>query len=158
MLLMMPFLIYSGAGRMLLTVENKRKVIKVSQLQELFFHTVPIGGLIAYNNSTDIEYDETLDLLTKISFGALCFLTLIEIIAFYSMKAKGKNPEIVKKTGKPRVGTNSAQRIGIISVLLCIVAIVVGIFAFSEQNCGSTWFLSNDYLCKDCSLLLGSQC
>lgn len=108
MLLMMPFFIYSGAGRLLITVDNKRKYIKVSQMQELILHTIPIGALIAYNNTTDIEYSDTLDILTKLSFGALCLFTFIEIIAFYVLKVKGKNPEIAKKTGKPRVNANSA--------------------------------------------------
>ena len=54
---MMPFLIYAGAGRQMLTFDNKRRIIKISQVQELILHTLPVGGLIVYNNTKEIEYD-----------------------------------------------------------------------------------------------------
>lgn len=44
------------------------------------------------------------------------------------------------------------------AILLSIVAITVGFAAFSEQLCPTKWFVSDDYLCKDCSLYLGNKC
>ena len=54
MLIMMPFLIYAGAGRLLLTPDGKRNIIKMSQLQEIILHTGPIAGLITYNSSKEV--------------------------------------------------------------------------------------------------------
>ena len=88
-ILLLPLFMYAGAGRHIVSFDNKRKYIKISQVQELILHTLPLGGLIWYNNTTDIEYDETLDLMTKIVFIASITLNLIEIIAFYIFKATG---------------------------------------------------------------------
>ncbi len=41
----------------MLTGDNKRRLIKVSQVQELILHTIPLAALIMYNNGTDIAYD-----------------------------------------------------------------------------------------------------
>ena len=79
----MPFMIYSGAGRHMLTLDKKSSVIKISQVQELILHTLPIGGLIVYNNTKEIEYDETLDLVVRILFLMSASLTMLEILVFY---------------------------------------------------------------------------
>ena len=50
---------------------------------------MPLGGLIWYNNTTDIVYDETIDNIAKYLFISSCALNLIEIIAFYIFKATG---------------------------------------------------------------------
>ena len=52
-------------------------------------HTLPLGGLIWYNNTTEIVYDETIDTLAKVLFVASCALNLIEIIVFYIFKVTG---------------------------------------------------------------------
>ena len=66
--LILPFAMYSGGAKHILNVDNKRKFIKVTQIQEIILHTIPLGALIWYNNSTDIVYDETLDIVVKICF------------------------------------------------------------------------------------------
>ena len=67
----------------MLTLDKKRSVIKISQVQELILHTLPIGGLIVYNNTKEIEYDETLDLVVRILFLMSASLTMLEILVFY---------------------------------------------------------------------------
>ena len=61
----------------------------MAQVQELILHTLPLGGLIWYNNTTDIIYDETFDMAAKVLFIASLTLNLIEIIAFYIFKVTG---------------------------------------------------------------------
>ena len=94
-ILLLPLFMYAGAGRHIVSFDNKRKYIKISQMQELVLHTLPLGGLIWYNNSTDIEYEETLDMITKITFIASFVLNLVEIILFYVYKAAGYNLELM---------------------------------------------------------------
>jgi len=48
-----------------------------------------LGGLIWYNNTTNIEYDETIDTVAKILFIASLALNIIEIVIFYIFKATG---------------------------------------------------------------------
>ena len=55
---MMPFMMYAGTGRLMLTADNKRKIIKISQVQEFFLHTLPLGGLIMYNNMQEVVHSE----------------------------------------------------------------------------------------------------
>ena len=55
----------------------------------MVLHTIPLAALIWYNNTTDIEYDESLDLAIKIVFGISLGFNLIEIIAFYCAKVTG---------------------------------------------------------------------
>ena len=86
---LLPVFMYAGAGRHMVSFDNKRKYVKMSQIQELILHTLPLGALIWYNNTTDIEYDETLFLVTQIVFIASITLNLIEIVAFYIYKAAG---------------------------------------------------------------------
>ena len=87
--MLLPLFMYAGAGRHVVSFDNKRKYIKISEVQELVLHTLPLGGLIWYNNSTDIEYDETLDTMAKIIFIASLALNLVEIILFHVYKAAG---------------------------------------------------------------------
>ena len=87
--LLLPFAMYSGGAKHILNVDNKRKFIKVTQIQEIILHTIPLGALIWYNNSTDIVYDESLDLAIKIVFGISLGFNLIEINAFYCAKVTG---------------------------------------------------------------------
>lgn len=51
-LFMLPLMMYAGSARALLTFDNKRKFIKVAQMQELILHTAPMCALIWFNNTT----------------------------------------------------------------------------------------------------------
>ena len=94
--LILPFAMYSGGAKHILNVDNKRKFIKVTQIQEIILHTIPLGALIWYNNSTDIVYDETLDIVVKIVFCTSLALNLIEIFIYRIYKASGTNIELNK--------------------------------------------------------------
>jgi len=61
--------------------------------------------------------------------------TLLEIIVFYVCKCKGNNIELEKLTATPNVKRVTLFKLGVFSVLACVVAICVGIFAFKTQNC-----------------------
>ena len=65
-------------------------------------HTIPIAGLIWYNNNQELVHDEDLETVMRIFFIALGTLSLIEIIYFFCAKAQNENPEIDLKTMKPR--------------------------------------------------------
>jgi len=152
----MPFMIYSGAGRHMLTLDKKRSVIKISQVQELILHTLPIGGLIVYNNTKEIEYDETLDLVVQILFLMSASLTMLEILVFYGYKCAGNNIEVQKSTGNPKVERATFFKIGIFSVLACVGAICVGIFVFKEQNClPDKWYIEDHAICSSCVVKFG---
>ena len=86
MTVLLAFFMYAGAARLMLTFDNKRKYIKIAQVQELVLHTIPIGALIWYNNTTDIQYSEEVDLAVKITFIASLSLTLAETVYFYVSK------------------------------------------------------------------------
>jgi len=133
MLLMLPFMMYAGAGRHVLTFDNKRKLIKMAQIQELVLHTIPLGALIWYNNSTDIEYDETLDTMLKVVFCMSLLFNLIEIVIFYYYKVSGKNLEVNKTTGKAKAAPSLVKVIGAVLVLLTGIAVIVGTQAFNEK-------------------------
>ena len=56
-------------------------------------HTIPLGGIIWYNNTTDIDYDDQMDLACKILFVSSGIFNLIEIVMYYIYKASGENIE-----------------------------------------------------------------
>ena len=89
---------YTGAGRFMLNADNKRKIIKISQVQEFVLHTIPIPCLIYYNNEQEHLHNEDLETVQRIFFGALLLFTLIEIVYFYCAKIQGDNPEVDVKT------------------------------------------------------------
>jgi len=96
--MMMPFMMYAGAGRFMLTVDNKRKIIKIAQVQEFFLHTLPLGGLMAYNNMQDVVFNEDIKSASNIFFSASAALSLIEIVYLYCKKVQGVNLEVDLKT------------------------------------------------------------
>lgn len=96
---MLPLMMYAGSARALLTFDNKRKFIKVAQMQELILHTVPMCALIWYNNTTMISYNEDLFNTMKVLFILSSSFNLIEVVFFYYNKVSGKNLEVDLKTG-----------------------------------------------------------
>ena len=120
-------MIYAGAGRHMLTFDNKSKFIKVAQIQELILHTIPLGALIWYNNTTDIVYDEDLDLMAKIVFMMSLVFNLGEIVTFYFFKVTGDNIELTKELPRrPRTSNYFVRIIGFCSIMLAGVAITIG--------------------------------
>ena len=125
----------------------------------MFLHTLPLGALIYYNNTSNeesIEYDETVFQITKILFISSLALNLIEICSFYICKAVGSNIEVritetfVKKAYMP---TMVAKAFGFMSVGLCVIAIILAPQIFSEMYCLDSWFLDSDkIICKDCAI------
>ena len=99
-LLLLPFMLYAGSARFLLTFENKRSFVKFAQIQELVFHLIPLSSLIRYNNSTEINYSDPIDKTISIIFGLSFTFTIIEMVAFYCAKATKQNLEVNKKTGQ----------------------------------------------------------
>ena len=97
MILMLPFMIYAGAGRYMLTFDGKRRYIKIAQIQELILHTIPLGCLVWYNNKQEIAYSDDLYLAMQITFTMSFFLTLIEVVCYYFMKVTNVNLEINAK-------------------------------------------------------------
>ena len=91
---MLPFMIYAGAGRYMLTFDGKRKYIKIAQIQEIVLHTIPLGCLIWYNNRQEIKYSDDLYLAMQIFFTLSFFSTLIELVFYYFMKVAHVDLEI----------------------------------------------------------------
>lgn len=100
LLFMMPLMMYAGSGRELLTYEGKRSIVKTSQVQELVLHTIPLGALVWYNNSTEVEVDESLDLALKILLILSLLLNAVELVLFNFFKASGQNIEISPHNGR----------------------------------------------------------
>ena len=158
MILMLPFMIYAGAGRFMLTFDGKRKYIKIAQIQELVLHTIPLACIVWYNNRQEIVYDEDLRQAMQITFTASFFLTMIELVCYYFMKVANVNLEIDDHHKLPYVASGTAKVIGILSVLVAIGAVVLGTQAFNEQNCKDLWFVHDDNICKDCVVYFGPEC
>ena len=111
----------------MLTYDNKRKFIKISQIQELILHTIPLGALIWYNNTTDIEYDDSLDTMIKVVFIMSLVFNLGEIVTFYFFKVTGNNIELTKtEPRRAKTGHFSVRMIGFCSIMLAAIAISVG--------------------------------
>ena len=110
-----------------------------------------------YNNTKEIQYDETLDIVARILFLTSAVFTLIEIVAFYFKKVAGQNIE-VHKTGKPKVNRLAVWRIGVVSLMACLAAVLVGFFVFETKNCLDNWFVEDDAICQSCVLYLGEEC
>lgn len=158
MIMMLPFMIYAGSGRYMLTFDGKRKYIKIAQIQELVLHTIPLGCLVWYNNKQEIEYSDDLYLAMQITFTMLFFSTLAELVCFYFMKVAHIDIEINDQYKKPYVSSGTMKAIGIGSVLVAIGAVVLGTQAFNEQNCKDLWFVHDDNICKDCIVYFGNEC
>ena len=119
-------------------------------------HTIPLGALIWYNNTTDIVYDEDLDLMAKIVFMMSLVFNLGEIVTFYFFKVTGDNIELTKELPRrPRTSNYFVRIIGFCSIMLAGVAITIGTQAFSEKKCLDQWFIDEDVLCKDCTVYFG---
>ena len=95
-------------------------------------HTLPVAGLIEYNNTRDIPHNETLEHVIKAAFRLCALLTIIEMCFFYCSKATGVNPEINQQTNKPHAKNKFVRGFGFCSILLTAVAVVVGVFAFKD--------------------------
>ena len=125
-------------------------------------HTLPLGGLIWYNNTTEIVYDETIDSLAKGLFVASLALNLIEIIVYYIYKVTGKNLELQTKGSPPktvpRMKKSTVKLLGVCNVLICVICIALGTHLFDEKNCLDRWFVAEDVLCKDCVVYYGEEC
>mmetsp|Transcript_14947 Transcript_14947/g.18819 ORF Transcript_14947/g.18819 Transcript_14947/m.18819 type:complete len:203 (+) Transcript_14947:159-767(+) len=156
--LMTPFLMFSGAGRFMLNAENKRKIIKMAQIQEFVLHTVAIGGLISYNMEQDIVKNEDLELFMTIAFIGSASFSLIELVYYYCMKVKGVNVEIDRKTQKPHANQKFVRGYGFCSVVMAALAIGVGFSAFDEQGCLDRWFVHDENICTSCTLYFGEEC
>ena len=126
MILMLPFMIYAGAGRYMLTFDGKRKYIKIAQIQELVMHTLPLGCIVWYNNRQEILYSDDLYLAMQITFTASFFLTLLELVCFYFMKVANVDLEINAEYQQPYVSSGTMKGLGIGSVLLAAGAVVLG--------------------------------
>jgi hypothetical protein len=157
-ILLLPLMMYAGSGRLLLTADGKRSFIKLSQVQELVLHTIPIYALMVYNNNTDIIYNNELKQANESLFPALFTLTLFEIVIFYCKRVGGDNLEKVKMTGKAKVAHGKVKNWGYLSILLATAAVLIGFIVFKdemEQGCLNRWFIDEEVICKDCVLHFG---
>ena len=120
---------------------------------------MPLGALIWYNNSTDIQYNSDLDTLMKVIFCTSFGLTLIEIVIYHCAKVHGIDYEVDKRTKRPLLHSTVVKIFGIITILLTVGAIVIGTQAFNEKYCKDIdWFIDDDVVCKDCKVLFGDEC
>ena len=126
MILMLPFMIYAGAGRFMLTFDGKRKYIKIAQIQELVLHTIPLACIVWYNNRQEIVYSDDLRQAMHVSFSMSFWFTLFELVVYYFMKVANKNLEIDDYHKIPYVASGTAKIIGILSVLVAIGAVALG--------------------------------
>ena len=154
----LPLLMYSGAGRYILTTENKRKIIKMAQAQEILLHTLPLGALIIYNNLQNVKYNEELEEAVKAIFPLSAILTLIELFYGICQTARGEKPEVIPETKKSRISGKFIKSFGFCTVLLTVVVIVIPLSVYEELACQKHYFVDEQNLCKSCTLYFGDEC
>ena len=77
---------------------------------------------------------------------------------YHFARVQGTNYEVQKETNRPIVSSALAKQCGCLSILLAVVAIVLGTQAFDEKFCLEKWFIDQDVVCIDCSVIFGEEC
>ena len=94
-MLLLPFVIYGGFGRLAFTSSTNKSLPFISLIAELIFHTIPFGLLMLYNYH-NVEKHATLDyaLITLLGLGFLQIV--IELIAVQMKRMKGNEVTLIR--------------------------------------------------------------
>jgi hypothetical protein len=153
---LLPVLMYSGIGRLVIVSERKKTFQFVTHAQEVFIHTFPLLVLTMQNaGSPEIGYNS---MGVAACFFPICslLLTATEVCVLQCYENCNVNLEMrVKLRSHTRL--QDLFRATAMALLVTGMSIIFGIFVFENQGCVSDYFEENS-ICKPCREFVNPFC